>query len=88
MSVTIELQNLVDLQMCRELTAQIEHAFSDRQGPWLVSITGSRASEEWELRVAGPNGFERSYVLAGTAGEHEPEAIRQRIAQLVSASRS
>jgi hypothetical protein len=65
-----------------------KHVFSDRQGPWLVSITGSRASEDWELRVAEPNGFERSYVIAGAVGEHEPEAIRSRIAQFVSASRS
>jgi hypothetical protein len=49
-----------------------------------VSIAGSRASENWEMRVEGPNGFERSYTLAGVAGEHEPEAIRTLILKIVS----
>ena len=35
------------------------------------------------MKVEGPNGFERSYTLAGAAGEHEPEAIRRLILQLV-----
>ena len=86
MPVTIELQNLGDAQLCREISARVEHAFSDRPGKWRVSITGSRPSENWELRVEGPNGFERSYTLAGAAGEHEPEAIRQLIRKLVPAS--
>lgn len=86
MAVTLELQNLGDAQLCREITARIEHAFSDKPGQWRVSITGSRASANWELRVEGPNGFERSYTLAGAAGEHEPEAIRQLIRKLVPAS--
>jgi len=86
MPVTIELQNLGDAQLCREITARVEHAFGDRPGKWRVSITGSRASANWELRVEGPNGFERSYTLAGAAGEHEPEVIRQLIRKLVPAS--
>jgi hypothetical protein len=86
MPVTIELQNLGDAQLCREISARIEHALSDRPGKWQVSITGSRASENWELRVEGPNGFERSYPLAGAAGEHEPEAIRQLIGKLLPAT--
>ncbi len=86
MGVTVELQNLGDAQLCREITAHIEHAFADRRGDWRVSIAGSRASENWEMRVEGPNGFERSYSLAGSAGEHEPEAIRRLILQLIPAS--
>jgi hypothetical protein len=82
-AVSIELQNLGDAQLCSEITAQIEHALSDRQGAWRVSIAGSRASENWDMRIEGPHGFERSYVLAGSAGEHEPEAIRRLIAQLM-----
>jgi hypothetical protein len=83
MGVTIELQNLGDPQLCREITAQLEHAFSDREGAWRVSVVGSRATENWEMRVEGPKGFERSYTLAGSAGEHQPEAIRRLIAQLI-----
>ncbi|HEX3106217.1 MAG TPA: hypothetical protein VHQ22_17380 [Terriglobales bacterium] len=83
MGVTIELQNLGDADLSRELGASIEHALSDKPGEWRVSIAGSRASENWEMRVEGPNGFERSYTLAAAAGEHEPEAIRRLILQLV-----
>jgi hypothetical protein len=67
---------------CQEIAADIEHALSDRR----VTIAGSRASENWEMRVEGSNGFERTYTLAGSDGEHEPEAIRRRILQLVPAS--
>ena len=84
MPVTIELQNLGDAQLGREMTASIEHVFGDKRGEWRVSITGSRAHENWELRVEGPNGFERSYTLAGSAGEHKPDAVRSRILNLIS----
>ena len=84
--MTIELQNLGDAQLCRDITAQIEHAFADRRGGWRISIAGSRATENWQMRVEGPNGFERSYTLAGSAGEHQPEAIRRLILQLLPVS--
>lgn len=76
MGVTAELQHLGDARLSKEIAASIEHALSDRGGDWRVCISGSRAGENWEMRVEGPNGFERTYTLAGTAGEHEPEAIR------------
>lgn len=81
----IDLQNLGDADLCRELTVCLEHAFSDRRGDWRVSITGSRASSNWEMRVEGPNGFERSYSLTNETGQHEPETIRRLIAQLLPA---
>ena len=76
MGVKIELQNLGDAQLCRDITVHLEHAFSERQGEWSVSITGSRVAETWDLRVQGPNGFERSYALSKDAGEHEAVTIR------------
>lgn len=85
MGVTIELQNLGDAQLCRDIAAHIEHTFADRRGAWRVSIAGSHAGENWELRIEGPNGFERTYTLASSAGEHEPEAIRRLIFQLLPA---
>ena len=88
MAVTAELQNLGDARLSKEIAANIEHALSDRRGDWRVTIAGSRASENWEMRVEGPNGFERTYTLAGAAGEHEPEAIRRLIVQLVPRSSS
>ena len=73
MAVTIELQNLGDTPLSKEISARIEHVLSDRPGEWRVCISGSREGENWDLRIEGPNGFERSYVLASSSGEHEPE---------------
>lgn len=53
MGVTIELQNLGNAQLCREIIANVEHALSDKRGEWRVSITGSRVSENWDMRVEG-----------------------------------
>jgi hypothetical protein len=88
MGVTIELQNLGDPQLAKEIIANVEHALSDKRGEWRVSISGSRASENWEMKVLGPNGFERSYTLTGAAGEHQPDAIRRLILQLVTTGSS
>jgi hypothetical protein len=85
MGVTIELQNLGDAGLCREITTHLEHAFSDRQGEWRVSIVGSGASENWEMRIEGPSGFERYYSLSGAAGEHEPATIRTLVIGLMAA---
>jgi hypothetical protein len=43
---------------------------------WRVSIVGSQANDEWEMKIVGPNAFERSYALERSAGEHRPEVIR------------
>jgi hypothetical protein len=83
MPVTIAPQTLGNAQLCREITAHIEHAFSERQGIWRVSIAGSRAIESWEMRVEGPKGFERSYSLEASAREHQAEAIHRVIGQLL-----
>jgi len=84
MGVTIELQNLGDAELCREISVQLEHVFSGRQGAWRVSINGSRAADNWDLRVEGPNGLERSYGLSGSAAEHEPAAICAIVLRLVT----
>jgi len=83
MAVTIELQNLGDAQRCRDITAYLEHSFSSREGKWRVSIAGSRLAESWDLRVEGPNGFERSYALSADAGEHEPATIGTLVLKLL-----
>jgi hypothetical protein len=88
MGVIIELHNLGDPQLCRDIALHIEHAFADRRGEWRVSIAGSRASENWEMRVEGPNGLERSYILSAAAGEHEPAAIRTLVLKLVPPAKS
>ena len=88
MGVTVELHNLGDPQLCQEIGARIEHALSEKSGDWRVSIAGSRGNENWEMKVEGPSGFERSYTLAGAAGQHEPDAICRLVLQLVPAGSS
>lgn len=79
----MQSKDLSDAQLGRDISAHVEHTFADRRGDWRVSIAGSSASEHWEMRVEGPNGFEQTYTLASSAGEHELEAIRRFIFQLL-----
>jgi hypothetical protein len=87
MAVIIELQNTGDSATRSELTAAIEHALSERPGDWKVSITGTRASAQWAMKIEGPAGFERSYMLDGSAGEHQPAAIRHLLLKLLPPKR-
>jgi hypothetical protein len=87
MAVRIEMQNTGDPRAGGEIVAVIEHVLSDRSGEWRVSIVGSRANDNWEMKVEGPEGFERSYNLAGGAGEHEPVAIGNLLGKLLPASK-
>ena len=66
-----------------EIGAIIEHALADRPGEWRVLIIGSQANDKWEMGITGPNAFERSYTLEGTAGEHEPNVIGKLVARMV-----
>jgi hypothetical protein len=86
MAVTIEMQNTGDARARREILAGVEHVLSDVAGEWRVSIVGARANDNWEMKVEGPQGFERSYTLVGSAGEHHPEAIRNLLVKMLPAS--
>jgi hypothetical protein len=86
MAVTVEMQNTGDSRTRREILAGVEHVLSDVAGDWRVSIVGSRANDNWELKVEGPQGFERSYTLVGEVGEHQPEAIRNLLIKLLPPS--
>jgi hypothetical protein len=85
MAVRIEMQNTGDPRVRGEIVAIIEHVLSDRAGDWRVSIVGSHANDNWEMKVEGPAGFERSYTLVGGAGEHEPAAIGSLVLKLLPA---
>jgi hypothetical protein len=85
MAVTIEMQNTGDHRARTEILAGLEHVLSDAAGEWRVSIVGSRANDNWEMKVEGPQGFERSYTLVGEAGEHQPEVIRNVLIKLLPA---
>src|SRR5947209_5356562 len=67
MGVTIELQNLGDAQLSREIVASIEHALSDKSGEWRVSIARARGSAKLEMGVEEPNGFKQSNKLTDAA---------------------
>ena len=84
--MTIEMQNTGDSRACREILAGVEHVLSDVAGEWRVSIVGSRANDNWDMKVEGPRGFERSYTLVGEAGEHRPQAIRNVLIKLLPAN--
>ena len=88
MSVVVDMQNTGDQRARAEVVDVIEHVLCDREGEWRVSIIGSRATADWEMKVEGPSGFERSYTLAGAAGEHEPDAICRLVLQLVPGASS
>jgi hypothetical protein len=85
MAVTVEMQNTGDSKVRAEIVAVIEHVFSDRRGDWRVSILGTRASQHWALKIEGPRGFERSYTLDGSTGEHRPESIHSLLLRLLPA---
>jgi hypothetical protein len=87
MAVIVEMQNTGDRELQRDVVAIIEHVLSDKSGDWRVLIVGSQANDRWEMKITGPNGFERSYTLEGTAGQHEPRAIGAIVSNMV-ASRS
>jgi hypothetical protein len=83
MAVTVEMQNTGDPTVQRELEAMIEHIFADRTGDWRVVIMGSQANDCWEMKITGPNGFERSYTLEGTLGQHEPTTVAAIVARML-----
>ncbi|HEY1575751.1 MAG TPA: hypothetical protein VGF82_01590 [Terracidiphilus sp.] len=85
MAVSIELHNTGDPSIGAEVRAVVEHALSDRAGDWRVSIVGSRENDSWEMKILGPNGFERSYTLVGSAGEHQPSVIANVLLRLLPA---
>jgi len=84
-AIKIEMPNTGDPRARGEILAIIEHLLHDRAGEWRVSIVGSHANDNWELKVEGPEGFERSYTLVGGSGEHEPAAIGNLVVKLLPA---
>jgi hypothetical protein len=83
MPVTIEAQNTGDTNLRRDLVAGIERLFADRPGDWRVVILGSKASDRWDMKITGPNAFERSYTLEGALGQHEPTTVAAIISRML-----
>lgn len=82
MAVVVDMQNTGDQSARTEVVAMIEHVLCDREGEWRVSIIGSRATKDWEMKVEGPKGFERTYTLLGP-DQHHPTAIRDLLVRLL-----
>ncbi|MFZ1916518.1 MAG: hypothetical protein WAU58_03020 [Terriglobales bacterium] len=85
MALSIELHSTGAPGLSAEIRALVEHALNDRPGDWRVSIVGSRADDNWEMKIWGPNAFERSYILVGSAGEHQPLVIGNVLLKLLPA---
>ena len=84
----MEMHNTGDPGLRADVVARIEHALADRPGDWRVSIVGSQANDRWEMKIVGPNAFERSYTLEGSAGEHRPEAVRVILGKMLPGTRA
>jgi len=84
MALAVEIHHTgSDAAQRAEIASFIEHALADQAGDWNVSLIGSQAKDRWEMKIAGPNGFERSYTLDGTAGETKPQAIGRIVRQMI-----
>lgn len=83
MAVVVEMHNTGNPELQRDIAAMIEHVLSDRPGEWRVSIFGSQTSDQWEMKIFGANAFERSYMLEGAAGQHEPRTIASIVSKMV-----
>jgi len=46
-------------------------------------IMGSKGSDRWEMKITGPNAFERSYTLEGALGQHEPNTVAAIISMML-----
>jgi hypothetical protein len=75
MPVTVEMHNTGDAEMQRDVAAMVEHVLAERPGDWRVVIVGSQGNDRWEMKITGPNAFERSYTLEGAMGQHEPGTV-------------
>ena len=83
MGVSVEMENTGDPELQREVVAMVEHVLSNRPGDWRVIIMGLQGCGNWEMKIFGPNAFERSYTLEESAGQHEPRAIAALVSRML-----
>jgi hypothetical protein len=83
MAVLVEMQHAGDLADLADVRAHVEHVLADRPGDWRVLIVGSQGNDRWEMTILGPNGFERSYTLDGSLGEHGAGFIGSVVSRMV-----
>ncbi len=83
MGIGVEIHNIGNPELQRDVVAMVEHVLSDRSGEWRVLIVGSQGSDRWEMKILGPNAFERTYMLEGSAGEHDARVIGALVSRMV-----
>ena len=86
MAVSVEMQHSGDPTRQGEVAAVIEHVLADRPGEFRLSAP--RRNDRWEMKIVGPNAFERSGTLEGSADEHRPEAIRVILGKMLPGRKS
>jgi hypothetical protein len=84
MPVSVTVAHVGSEKIASEIRAAVEHALADHEGDWHVSVIGSHATDRWQLKLEGPNLFERSYTLEGIAGEHRAEVIRALLMRMLA----
>jgi hypothetical protein len=84
MAVSLELHNTGNPSIGAEIQALVEHHLGDRPGDWRVSIVGSRENDSWEMRILGPNGFERSLHIGRKCGRAPAIGDRKRAAEIAT----
>ncbi len=55
MAGLVEMRHTGYAELQRDVVAMVEHVLSDRPGNWRVLIVGSQDSDQWELKIFGPN---------------------------------
>jgi len=83
MPVIVEMHNTGSADSQRDIVALIEHVLADRPGDWQVEILGSQGSDRWEMKITGPNAFERSYTLEGELGQHQPSTVAAIVSKML-----
>jgi hypothetical protein len=85
MAVSVEMHHIGDSRAQAEVRATIEHVLADQPGDWRILVIGSQANDRWEMTIAGPNAFERSYTLEGSAREHDARVVGGIVSRIVAA---
>ena len=75
MAVPVEMHDPGDPKVQRDVVAMVEHALSDRPGDWRVVIAGTEECDQWWLEIVGLKASERSYILEGVGGQHDPRFL-------------
>ena len=67
-----------------KLAGLVNSTFVETQRP-LRTLQSARwaVNDRWEMKITGPNAFERSYTLEGTLGQHEPPVVAAIVSRMI-----